>query len=76
MAKRTRITVAKLKLGKREFVIISQRDFDRLRGESEQYRRIVAEDRALGKLAERELRKYRKTGKAKTLEQVKKELGL
>jgi hypothetical protein len=46
------MTVANLKIGKRSFVVVPERDFDRMRRENQQYRRLLSEDAALGNLAE------------------------
>jgi hypothetical protein len=71
------MSVANLKIGKRSFVVVPARDFDRMRRENQQYRRLVREDTALGNLAEKELKAFRKSGgKGTPWEQVKKELGL
>jgi hypothetical protein len=71
------MTVASLKIGRRHFVVIPERDFDRMRRENRRYRQLVEEDHALGVLAERELRAFRRSGgKGVPWEQVKKELGL
>jgi hypothetical protein len=71
------MTVANLKIGRRNFVVVPERDFERLQRENKQYRRLIEEDRVLGKLAEKELRSFRKGGgKGIPWEQVKKELGL
>lgn len=66
------MTVQTLTIGKRRFVVVPERDFRRLeqRAEREEVRPEVIRE------AKKELRQYRKTGKAKTLEQVKRELGL
>jgi hypothetical protein len=55
-----RMTVANFKIGKRSFVVVPARDFDRMRRESERYRRLANEDKALAALAEKELRAFRK----------------
>ena len=71
------MTVANLKIGRKKFVVVSQRDFDRLCRESEQYRRMTREDRALGALAEKELKAFHKGGRKGTpWRHVKRELGL
>ena len=68
---------ASLKIGRRNFVVVPQRDFERMRRENQRYREVVAEDRALGKLAEKELKAFRRGGgKGIPWEHVKKELGL
>ena len=71
------MTVANLKVGGREYVLIPKRDFSRLcRGDSI-YRKLQAEDRALGELASKRLRAFRRTdGKGIPLDQVKRELGI
>lgn len=71
------MTVANVKLGGREYVLIPKRDFARIcRGDSN-YRKLQEEDRALGKLASARLRAFRRTGsKGIPLEQVKRELGI
>lgn len=58
------MTVSNLKIGRQKFIVVPERDFTRLARESEAYRRMVAEDHALGRIAERELKLYRKNGKA------------
>ena len=69
--------VASLKIGRQNFVVVPQRDFERMRLENQRYQKVVAEDRALGKLAEKELKAFRKGGgRGIPWEQVKKELGL
>ncbi|MFI5378904.1 MAG: hypothetical protein ACHRHE_06390 [Tepidisphaerales bacterium] len=71
------MTVANLKIGRRTFVVVPERDFDRMQRENKQYRQLLEEDRALGVLAEKELSAFRKGGsKGIPWEQVKKELGL
>jgi len=71
------MTVANLKIGQRNFVVIPERDFDRIQLESTQYRRLLKEDRALGELAMKELKAFRKNGsKGIPWEKVKQELGL
>jgi len=71
------MTVANLKIGKRNFVVVPERDFDRLSKESQQYRRLLREDTALGSLAVKELKAFRKSGGVGTpWAQIKKELGL
>ncbi len=56
------MTVANLKIGGRKFVVVPERDFDRMKLENKRYRQLVEEDHALGKLAEKELKKFRKSG--------------
>lgn len=71
------MTIATLKIGSRKFVVLPERDFDRIRSGDEQYRRLKAEDQALGKLASRRLAAFKQSGqKGVPLEQVKRELGL
>lgn len=71
------MTVANLKIGKRAFVVVPERDFDRMQRENKRYRQLLDEDHALGQLAERELKAFRKAGcKGIPWDQVKKELGL
>ncbi len=71
------MTVANLKIGRKTFVVVPQKDFVRLQRESDQYRKSVAEDCELGKLAEKELKAFRKHGsRGTTWQQVKSELGL
>ena len=71
------MTVANLKIGSKAFVVIPEADFVRLRRESDEYRKSVAEDHALGRLAEKELKAFRKHGsKGIPWKQVKTELGL
>jgi hypothetical protein len=70
------MTVANFKIGKRKFIVVPERDFDRMQRENNRYRQLVKEDRALGELAEKELKAFRKGGsKGTPWEQVKKELG-
>lgn len=70
------MNVQTLTIGKRQFVLVDRKAFARLRQESESYRKLREEDRALGKLAMRRLRAYRRGGsEGIPLEQVKKELG-
>ena len=71
------MTVANLKIGNRKFVVVPKKEFGRIQRESGRYRRLVEEDQALGQLAARELKAFRKKGrKGIPWEQVKKELGL
>ena len=71
------MTVANLKIRRQKFVVVPERDFDRMRRENKRYRQLVEEDRALGELAEKELKAFRKGGrKGIPWVQVKKELGL
>jgi hypothetical protein len=71
------MTVANLKIGKRNFVVVPERDFDRMRRENQQYHRLLSEDSALGNLAEKELKAFRKSGgKGTPWAEVRKELGL
>jgi len=71
------MTIANLKIGRQRFVVVAERDFDRLQRENKQYRRLIEEDRVLGQLAVKELKAFRKNaGKGIRWEQVKKELGL
>lgn len=70
------MTVANLKIGRRNFVVVPERDFDRMRLENKRYRQLVEQDRALGELAEKELKAFRKAGSKRIpWEKVKKELG-
>jgi hypothetical protein len=70
------MTIANLKIGRRSFVVVPERDFDRLQTDSKRYRQLVEEDRALAKLAEKELKAFGKNGgKGVPWEKVKKELG-
>ncbi len=71
------MTIANLKIGRQKFVVVPERDFDRMQQENKEYQRLVKEDLVLGKLAEKELKSLRKGGR-KTIPwaQVKKELGL
>jgi hypothetical protein len=73
---RLNMTVTNLKIGNRKFVVVPERDFDRLRKESSQYRQIVEEDRVLGELAEKELKAYRKSGGGTPWAQIKRGVGL
>ena len=71
------MTVANLKIGRRSFVVVPERDFDRMQLENKRYRQLVEQDRVLGDLAEKELKAFRKTGgKGIPWDKVKKELGL
>lgn len=71
------MTITKLKLGSRKFVVITERDFDHLQRESHAYRRLIEEDAALGTLAQKELRAFRKGGsKGTSWAKIKQELGL
>ena len=71
------MTVANLKTGRRNFVVVPERDFDRMRLENKRYRQLLEEDRVLGALAEKELKAFGKTGgKGVPWEKIKKELGL
>ena len=71
------MTVANLKIGRRSFVVVPEREFDRMQSENRRYRQLVEEDRALGRLAEKELKAFRKNdGRGVPWEKVKKELGL
>ena len=71
------MTVSNLKIGRRSFVVVPERDFDRMLRESRGYRQLLNEDAALGKLAEKELKAFRNSGsKGIPWAQVKKELGL
>lgn len=70
------MTVANLIIGNRPYVVISKRDYAKTQQELAEYRRLIAEDRELGRLAEKELRAYRKTGKGTPWAKVKRELGL
>jgi hypothetical protein len=69
------MTVANLKIGNRKFVVVPERDFERMRRENDEYQRLLEEDRALGKLGEKELKAFRKSGgKGIPWEQVKRGL--
>ncbi len=71
------MTVASLKIGRKSFVVVPERDFERMARENAQYRQLVNEDHAMGKIAEKELKAFRKKGgKGIPWDQVKKELGL
>jgi PHD/YefM family antitoxin component YafN of YafNO toxin-antitoxin module len=71
------MTVAHLKIGRKAFVVIPEADFVRLQRESDEYRKSIAEDHILGRLAEKELKAFRKRGsKGTPWKQVKSELGL
>ncbi len=71
------MTVANLNIGKRKFVVVPRKEFDRLKRENDEYRALVKEDAELGKLAEKELRAFRKSGsRGVPWERVKRELGL
>ena len=64
MERQVSVTVASLKIGTRSFVVISERDFARMRKENQQYRQLLREDTALANLAEKELQAFRKSGRA------------
>jgi hypothetical protein len=71
------MTIANFKIGRRSYVVVPERDFDRIQQDSKKYQRLLEEDRALGELAEKELRAFRKSGgKGVPWEKVKQELGL
>ena len=71
------MTIVNLNIGRQKYVVIPRRDFARLQRESDRLRRFEEEDAALGKLADQELRAFRKSGsRGKPWEQVKRELGL
>jgi hypothetical protein len=71
------MTTATLKIGRQNFIVVPERDFDRMTRENEQYKKLVNEDHALGQLAEKELKSFRKKGsKGTPWETVKKQLGL
>ena len=52
------MTVANLKIGKRTFVVVPERDFDRLQRGDKRYHELLEEDHALGQLAEKELKTF------------------
>ncbi len=66
------MTVQTLTIGKHRFVLLRERDFLKLRqrGEGSEIRPAVARD------AMKELRHYRRTGKARNWTKVKADLGL
>jgi hypothetical protein len=71
------MTIANFKIGRRNFVVVPEREFDRMQSENKRYRQLLEEDRALGELASKELKAFRKGGsKGIPWEKVKKELGL
>lgn len=70
------MAVANLTIGNKPYVVIAKRDYDNTQQELSEYRRLLAEDRELAKLAEHELRAYRKSGKGTPWLEVKGELGL
>ena len=70
------MTVSNLKIGNRPYVVIAKRDYAKAQQELSEYRRLIAEDHEVGRLAEQELRSYRKTGKSTPWAKVKQELGL
>jgi hypothetical protein len=71
------MTVANLRIGRRHFVVVPGRDFERMRLENKRYRQLLEEDRLLGELAEKELKAFRKRGgKGVPWEKLRKELGL
>lgn len=56
------MTVQTLTVGKRQFVLLDREAFTRLQQESECFRKLTEEDRAMGKLAMKRLRAYRRGG--------------
>lgn len=71
------MTIANLKIGRQSFVVVPERHFARLQRESESYRQLLEEDRALGELATKELKAFRKGGsRGIPWEKVKQQLGL
>ncbi len=71
------MSVANFKIGRRSFVVVPEREFDRLQRENDRYRQLLHEDDLLGKLAEKELKAFRKSGgNGTSWDQVKRELGL
>lgn len=71
------MTVPNPKIGRRSFVVILETVSVRLQRESDEYRKSIAEDHALGTLAQKELKAFRKRGRKGTpWHQVKAELGL
>ena len=71
------MTVANLNIDNKQFVVVSRKDFQRLRQESAQLHQLLKEDAALGKIADKALRAFKKGGsKGTPWEQVKRELGL
>jgi hypothetical protein len=70
------MTVASLNLGRRQFVVVPQSDFARLQQDSAALHQLLQEDAALGKLADRELRAFkRRGGKGVPWSRIKRELG-
>jgi hypothetical protein len=71
------MTIANLKIGQRKFVVVPERDFDRMQSENQRYRQLLEEDRQMGELAQRELKAFKRSGaKGIPWEKIKKELGL
>lgn len=70
------MTISNLTIGNKPYVVISKRDYTKTQQELAEYRRLLAEDRELGRLAEQELRAYRRSGKGTPWAKVKQELGL
>jgi hypothetical protein len=71
------MTVASLNLGSKQFVVLPRKEFDKLQQENARLHSLLKEDAALGKLAQREWRAFKKSGgKGTSWEQVKRELGL
>jgi hypothetical protein len=71
------MTIANLKIGQRKFVVVPERDFDRMQSENQRYRQLLEEDRELGELAQNELKAFKRSGgKGIAWEKIKKELGL
>ncbi len=71
------MSVANFKIGRRSFVVVPEREFDRLQRENLRYRQLLREDDALGKLALKELKAFRDSGaKGIAWGKVKEELGL
>lgn len=66
------MTTQTLTLGKRRFVVVSEREFQRLQKQAAA-REVNPE---FAKEAMRELRAYRKTGKAADWTEIKRKLGL
>jgi PHD/YefM family antitoxin component YafN of YafNO toxin-antitoxin module len=62
------MTVGTLKVGKREFVVLPRREYERLAAR-------LAEDARDARLAKAALAHYRKTGQGATLEELERKYG-
>ena len=71
------MTIAKFKIGNRKFVVVAEHEYKKLRLTDTLYRQMISEEHALGLLAAKELKAFRKSsGKGISWEQVKKDLHL